>query len=221
MPEQAFKGTVLEGRGRRYTVLNERDIQKYSSPKWIDKMQKAINDVMLDVEEGRKKDGKNPYNSYIVINVDEPYISEIIEIMKANGQWEENDTQTSKLEIINGLNVIDEDVRGEEVIYVSVAYTDENIKLLSFVVPDINEYLRTLGDPDDTKEYIDISNAAFCYAGADFYENGKFVYVNKDELIEMYLKEQAERKRAQRDIKILHSNLSMAKQSIKSVLNDL
>lgn len=89
MPESAFKGTVLEGRERRYTVLNERDIQKYSSPKWIEKMQIAINDVLMDVEEGRKEDGKNPFNSYIVINVDEPYVPEIIAIMKKHGHWEE------------------------------------------------------------------------------------------------------------------------------------
>lgn len=30
MPESAFEGTVLEGRDRRYTILNERDIAKYA-----------------------------------------------------------------------------------------------------------------------------------------------------------------------------------------------
>ena len=89
MTESAFKGTVLEGRERRYTVLNERDIQKYSSPKWIEIMNRAINYVLEDVEAGREHDGKNPYNSYIVINVDEPYVPEIIEIMKSYGHWEE------------------------------------------------------------------------------------------------------------------------------------
>lgn len=89
MPESAFKGTVLEGRERRYTVLNERDIQKYSSPKWINNMNHAINDVLDDVHAGRVHDGKKPYNSYIVINVDEPYVDEIIEVMKKHGHWEE------------------------------------------------------------------------------------------------------------------------------------
>jgi hypothetical protein len=85
MSERAFEGTVLEGRERRYTVLNERDIQKYATNKQIEAMQEAIDDVLVNVELGRREDGKKPYNSYIIINVDEPYIGEIIEVMKRHG----------------------------------------------------------------------------------------------------------------------------------------
>jgi hypothetical protein len=87
MAESAFKGTVLEGRERKYTILNERDIEKYGDEKEIEVMNAAIDDVLFDVERGREKDGKKPYNSYIIINVDEPYAEEIIEIMKRNGHW--------------------------------------------------------------------------------------------------------------------------------------
>jgi hypothetical protein len=85
MPESAFNGTVLEGRERRYTVLNERDIRKYGTNKQIEVMNEAIDDVLVNVEIGRRGDGKKPYNSYIIINVDEPYIDEIIGVMKRHG----------------------------------------------------------------------------------------------------------------------------------------
>lgn len=35
----------------------------------------------------REQKGKNPNNEYIVVNIDEPYAPEIIEIMKRNGHW--------------------------------------------------------------------------------------------------------------------------------------
>ena len=88
--EPAFKGTVLEGRERRYTVINERDVRKYVPPGAIDRLQEFYGYAAKWIEEGREKDGKNPYNSYIVINTDEPYIDEIIAVMKRHGHWDEN-----------------------------------------------------------------------------------------------------------------------------------
>lgn len=88
MPESAFEGTILEGRERRYTILNERDIAKYASREQAEIMNDAIDDVLREVETGREIEGKKPFNSYIVINLDEPYIDEIIEVMKRNGHWE-------------------------------------------------------------------------------------------------------------------------------------
>lgn len=35
----------------------------------------------------RITEGKDPYPEYIVINVDEPYAPEIIDILKRNGHW--------------------------------------------------------------------------------------------------------------------------------------
>lgn len=35
----------------------------------------------------RKNDGKDPYPEYIVINTDEPYADQIIDILKAHGHW--------------------------------------------------------------------------------------------------------------------------------------
>lgn len=88
MAEKAFEGTVLEGRERRYTVINEKDIAKYGDKRSVEKMEAAIDNVLIDVQEGRIKDGKKPFNSYIIINLDEPYIDEVIEIMKKYGHFE-------------------------------------------------------------------------------------------------------------------------------------
>ncbi|MDQ0412699.1 hypothetical protein [Mesobacillus stamsii] len=89
MGEKAFEGTILEGRERRYTILNERDIAKYAGKNQADLMNEAIDDVLREVETGREQEGKKPFNSYVVINVDEPYIDEIIAVMKRHGHWEE------------------------------------------------------------------------------------------------------------------------------------
>jgi hypothetical protein len=85
--ESAFDGTVLEGSERRYTILNMKDIQKYGTTEQVENMFEAIDDVQTSIHFGREKDGKKPYNSYIIINVDEPYIDEIIDVMKRNGHW--------------------------------------------------------------------------------------------------------------------------------------
>lgn len=90
MSEPAFIGTPLEGRKRRYTVINERDMKKYVPEKAESDFQYEFNNICDLIEEGRCKDGKQRYNSYIVINVDEPYVDEIIEVMKRHGHWEES-----------------------------------------------------------------------------------------------------------------------------------
>ncbi|WNF36437.1 hypothetical protein RJD24_18745 [Bacillaceae bacterium IKA-2] len=87
MSESAFSGTILEGRERKYTILNEKDIEKYGDKREVEKMNRAIENVIIDIEIGRVKDGKQPFNSYIVINVDEPYVNEIVEIMKRHGHF--------------------------------------------------------------------------------------------------------------------------------------
>ena len=89
MAETAFEGTVLEGNERRYTVINERDLKKYVPYGAHETFRVAFNNVAAWIEEGRNDDGKKPFNNYIVINTDEPYIDEIIAVMKRHGHWED------------------------------------------------------------------------------------------------------------------------------------
>lgn len=69
----------------KYLVVKHEDIQKWV-PMWY---QERVLDVILDtVKDGREIDGKKE-NSYIVINMDEPYIQEIIDVMRRHGHWED------------------------------------------------------------------------------------------------------------------------------------
>lgn len=86
--EPAFVGTVLEGKERRYTIINERDVKKYLSIGEQQDLAIVLDRMLGNIEHGREKDGKKPCNSYIVINTDEPYINKIIDVMKRNGDWE-------------------------------------------------------------------------------------------------------------------------------------
>jgi hypothetical protein len=88
MPEQAFQGTILEGRKRRYTIINERDFEKYVPSMQKESFEPEMNNVLKEIELGRELDNKEPFNNYVVINTDEPYINEIIRVMKRNNHWE-------------------------------------------------------------------------------------------------------------------------------------
>lgn len=70
----------------KFTVLKNEDIEKH-----LTEVQK--NDLVSIIEtiaNGRIGEGKHRSNTYIVINTDEPYVQEIIEIMKRNGHWDED-----------------------------------------------------------------------------------------------------------------------------------
>jgi hypothetical protein len=87
MPESAFKGTVKEGFERKFTVINERDFRQYVPASLREEFRVIFNQVADWIEDGRRMDGKTPFNNYVVINLDEPYIDEIIEIMKRHDHW--------------------------------------------------------------------------------------------------------------------------------------
>jgi hypothetical protein len=76
---------TLQGRGyRKFIVFKIADYVKY--------VNSGIKAALLqndfeDIAAGRKADGKKPYPEYIVINTDEPYAPEVIEIMKRYGHW--------------------------------------------------------------------------------------------------------------------------------------
>lgn len=66
----------------KFTVLNNKDVEKYITIGGKIEL-KALCEV---ISNGRKLDGKKD-NAYLVINTDEPYVDEIIEILKRNGHW--------------------------------------------------------------------------------------------------------------------------------------
>lgn len=85
--EHAFNGTIKEGFKRRFTIINESDFEKYVPESCKESFQKEFDRVATCIEDGRIADGKQPYNNYLIINLDEPYTDQIIEIMKRHGHW--------------------------------------------------------------------------------------------------------------------------------------
>ena len=130
-------------------------------------------------------------------------------------------TNQEKLDILNSMKIIDEDCSGGELVYVLVAYNDENIEKISKVVPDVNEYLKNVGDPDGTKEGIDISIAAFEHTGADYYHKGKFVIFTKAQLLKMYEDEKGNRLKVERELKNLRTHIGYTKAQIQGALNSI
>ncbi|MGE1118295.1 hypothetical protein [Bacillus altitudinis] len=70
----------------KFAVINLKDFSSYV-PKDIEQgFLNELSKVSKSIEEGRRKDGKKPFNNYLVINQDEPYIEEVFEVVKKNHQ---------------------------------------------------------------------------------------------------------------------------------------
>ena len=76
-------GDFLEGGNfDKFLVLKWDDINQYLNGIGKDDLSECIETVL----DGRRMGGK-PDNTYLVINTDEPYAPEIVEILKRNGHW--------------------------------------------------------------------------------------------------------------------------------------
>lgn len=127
-------------------------------------------------------------------------------------------TNQDKLDILNSMEIIDEDCGGGELVYVHVEYNNENLEKLSKVVPDVSEYLKNVGDPDGTKEDIDIVLAAFEHANADYYHKGKFVIFTKEQILELYEDEKSKRIKVENELKNFTTQINYGKVSIQEAL---
>lgn len=86
--EPAFDGTIKEGCECKYTIINLKDLEKYIGIGAKQDLAIILDHVQGNIEHGREEDGKKPFNSYIVINIDEPYINDIVAVLEANGHWD-------------------------------------------------------------------------------------------------------------------------------------
>lgn len=147
-PEEAFEGTVLEGKSRKYTILSHKDLNKYIDPFTQNEMWIMLDRISGNIEDGREKDGKNPFNSYLVINTDETYVNEVVEIMHKNGHWEGTTSckkslfevieekqkhyyklQNELRELITGADNVDVNYKGKRGIMIRI-YTDSTADIL-------------------------------------------------------------------------------------------
>ena len=72
---------MLEGMQMKFTVLKNDDILNLE-PDSLSALDRVVGEIM----DNRKAEGKKS-NTYLVINTDEPYAAEVIEIMKSHGHW--------------------------------------------------------------------------------------------------------------------------------------
>lgn len=68
----------------KFVVIKRSDIDKYLT----DTSKDIFNYHLQEIEMGRMNDDKTPFNFYLVINQNEPYANEVMEIMKRHGHWE-------------------------------------------------------------------------------------------------------------------------------------
>lgn len=74
----------LEGMKMKFTVIKNEDLDLLTFKM---NAKSELNAITKRIEEKRRELGKKTINSYLVINTDEPYVEEIIEILKRNGHW--------------------------------------------------------------------------------------------------------------------------------------
>lgn len=72
----------IEGMANKFIVMKNDDVIKYLPDEALNKLH-MIQDI---IEFNRSLEGKSS-NTYLVINTDEDYADQVIDIMKKNGHW--------------------------------------------------------------------------------------------------------------------------------------
>ncbi|WP_018306316.1 hypothetical protein [Desulfitobacterium hafniense] len=73
----------FEGMQEKFLVLKVDDIKGYATKS----QKRELTGLMNRIEWMRKSAGKSVGNKYLVINTDEPYAPEVVDIMKRHGHW--------------------------------------------------------------------------------------------------------------------------------------
>jgi len=76
------KDILQGGDFNKFVVIKNEDMDNYSTYSDINN----IDMILLNIRSGRRKDNK-ALNNYIVINIDEEYAPEVIEILKRYKHW--------------------------------------------------------------------------------------------------------------------------------------
>ncbi|MEK8133168.1 hypothetical protein WMW72_35425 [Paenibacillus filicis] len=71
----------LTGMAYKFQVLKNDDIEKLTHHEKV-----ALGHIVERIIENRRAEGKVD-NYYLVINTDEPYADEVVEILKRHGHW--------------------------------------------------------------------------------------------------------------------------------------
>lgn len=77
------KDFLQGGNFNKFIVIKNEDIEKYLTHK----MKIDLWTCLAYINDGRYTHGKKDDSTYLVIDTDEPYAPEIVEILKKNGHW--------------------------------------------------------------------------------------------------------------------------------------
>lgn len=77
---------TIPGMEMKFTVIKNEDIEKHLD----DRDKSELSRILWKISQLRLQEGKNSENSYLVINVDEPYAEEVVDILKDFGHWGED-----------------------------------------------------------------------------------------------------------------------------------
>jgi len=67
----------------KYVTIKQDDLQKYCD----DQDRIDLVRILKNIRVGRVEFSKKPSNRYLVINVDEDYAEDVVEILKKNNHW--------------------------------------------------------------------------------------------------------------------------------------
>lgn len=67
----------------KFTVIKNEDVEQFLNGY----QRKMLIDILGTIQKGRAISDKEVNNFYLVINTDEPYANEVIDIMKKNNHW--------------------------------------------------------------------------------------------------------------------------------------
>lgn len=73
----------LAGIKVRFTVIKNEDAENYLD----DRDKSELSHILWKIQELRHLNGKPALNTYLVVNTDEPYATDIVRIMQANNHW--------------------------------------------------------------------------------------------------------------------------------------
>ncbi|AIW03561.1 hypothetical protein CPT_Moonbeam163 [Bacillus phage Moonbeam] len=73
---------IVRGIGK-FIVLKNGDLDRYLD----DELEWDLYNIVQTIAAGRSIEGKVEDNHYIVVNKDEPYIDEVIAVLKKHGHW--------------------------------------------------------------------------------------------------------------------------------------
>lgn len=77
-----------------HIVIKKDDLTKYLNSKEYN----ALSEVLCKINQGRSLDKRPTDHRYIIVNMDEPYVDEVISVLEKHGHWGDGTSQFTHIE---------------------------------------------------------------------------------------------------------------------------